>query len=218
MLETKANLRLLNYVMSHIDEYEFRVFIQYLLDVQTAYAVGVGRSRLLIDAFSMRLAHLGKTIHIATESSAPAFKKGDLLVAVSNTGETGMVVEIAKIAKNLGGTVLALTSHYESNLAKVADHSLIIPSVKKRLPKRLQEDYRIFPMGTLFEQASMLFFDLCIYELMQRLQILEVDMQKINMNLFVSYQRDLSDDVLQSFHENIQIEVMDKGPRVANTI
>jgi len=65
MLEIKANLRLLNHVMSHIDEHEFRVFIQYLLDVETAYAVGVGRSRLIIEAFSMRLAHLGKTIHLA---------------------------------------------------------------------------------------------------------------------------------------------------------
>lgn len=51
---------------------------------------------------------------------------GDVFFAISNTGETASVVEIARAAKNSGATVVALTGSEPSALTDVSDIAIVI--------------------------------------------------------------------------------------------
>ena len=55
-------------------------------------------------------------------------KKGDLLVAISTSGNAKNVLNAAKLAKAKGMRVLAMTGEGGGELAKVADLTLRVPS------------------------------------------------------------------------------------------
>src|SRR5690242_18419180 len=66
-----------------------------LLAIETANAIfllGEGRSGLVGRMFAMRLMHLGKQAYVVGETITPAIGRGDLLIAISGSGETGAVV------------------------------------------------------------------------------------------------------------------------------
>ncbi|MEM3146198.1 MAG: SIS domain-containing protein, partial [Archaeoglobaceae archaeon] len=97
---------------------------------------------------------------------------GDLLVAVSGSGETGYVVAIAKKAKEIGAKVVAITSAENSTLSKLSDFSVVL---KNRLDK---ETKRIAPMGTLFEVTALVFLDGTVAEIIEKKNLSEEDLAK----------------------------------------
>jgi 6-phospho 3-hexuloisomerase len=137
------------------------------------FLCGAGRSGFVARAFAMRLMHLGFSVHVVGEATAPAIEKGDLLVAVSGSGETYSIVGIADATKKKGAAIIAITSSPSSTLAKLAN---AIVQIKGRLPAIREKDYLarqmkgghepIAPMGTLFELSAMVFFDSLVEELM----------------------------------------------------
>ena len=71
--------------LSLVSEAHSREFCRELGRVRrrTVYITGVGRSGLVVHAFGQRLMHLGFDVHLAQEVTAPAIRRGDLLVACS---------------------------------------------------------------------------------------------------------------------------------------
>ena len=61
-------------------------------------------------------------------SSAAALGKDALAIAVSNTGETGEILDIVKLAKENGAKVLSMTANRYSHLAKLSDEVLVAAS------------------------------------------------------------------------------------------
>jgi D-sedoheptulose 7-phosphate isomerase len=53
---------------------------------------------------------------------------GDVLIAISGSGNSPNVLEAAKTAKVLGGTSIGLTGFNGGQLKDLVDHSLVIPS------------------------------------------------------------------------------------------
>lgn len=62
------------------------------------------------------------TIWESQTSMAKNLRKGDLLIAISDSGESKKLVKIAEIAKKNGVSVVAITGQATSNLSKYADH------------------------------------------------------------------------------------------------
>ena len=137
------------------------------------FVTGAGRSGLVARSFGMRLMHVGLTAHIPGETITPAAAKGDLIVAISTTGETGFTVYLADRAKKLGATVVAITSEADSALAKLADKVIIIPASSEDIVIR----------AAVFEHAASLCLDAVFNVLAEFLKLNIEDYRRHHANL-----------------------------------
>lgn len=129
---------------------------QLLTNARAVFVIGNGRSGLAIQMAAMRLMHLGLTVHVAGEVTAPAIGSGDVLLAVSGSGTTGSVVSAADVAKKVGASVLAITTAPESPLAQRADEVLVLAAADKQdHSASITSQYA----GSLFEQSVLLASD-----------------------------------------------------------
>ncbi|MBF0447938.1 MAG: SIS domain-containing protein [Magnetococcales bacterium] len=67
---------------------------------------------------------------IFSEQMQPLFQSGDLLVAISASGNSPNILKAAELAKERGGTLFALVGFDGGALAKLADHCLLIKTPK----------------------------------------------------------------------------------------
>jgi 6-phospho-3-hexuloisomerase len=126
------------------------------------FAIGNGRSGLALRMAAMRFMHLGMAVHVVGETTTPAIKSGDLLLAVSGSGKTDTVVRAAQAATGRGAVVAAVTASGESPLASAADHVLLIPAAEKT--DRSGEKSGQYA-GTLFEQMTLVLLDAVFHTL-----------------------------------------------------
>ncbi|MEM3550441.1 MAG: 6-phospho-3-hexuloisomerase [Candidatus Bathyarchaeia archaeon] len=151
------------------------------------FVVGMGRSGFVGRAFALRLMNLGFNVYFLGETITPAAEKGDLLIAISGTGSTKIVLTAGAAAKEIGATVIAITSFPESPLGQLADLTVTIKGrTKAGWPK--EEDYLarqlmgerepLTPLGSIFENNCMVFLDGLIVELMQRMGRTEEDLRR----------------------------------------
>ena len=85
-------------------------FLDIIVSANNVFVTGAGRSGLAAKAFAMRLMHLGLSAYVVGETISPAIYEGDCILAISGSGETNTITSAAKISKNRGAKVLALTS------------------------------------------------------------------------------------------------------------
>ena len=147
--------------------------------------LGAGRSGLIGRAFAMRLMHLGFKVYVIGETITPSVGKGDLIVALSGSGTTKLVTTAAEIGKTVGAKIIAITSYPDSDLAKLADHVVMIKGRTKVADEKdyflrqlMGEHEPMAPLGTVFEISLMTFLDGVVVELMQRLGLTESELQK----------------------------------------
>src|SRR2546422_6069759 len=164
--------------IDHVSEREVSGFVELLVKEKSRriLVLGVGRSGLIGRAFAMRLMHLGFSVYVMGETITPAIGKGDLVIAISGSGTTKLAVTAATIGKEVGATVVAITSFPKSDLGRLADH---VVQVKGRTKVAEETDYftrqmtgvhePLAPLGTIFEIACTVFLDSLIVELMYRL-------------------------------------------------
>ncbi len=167
-----------------------RGFVDSLIAANKIFIYGAGRSGLVGKAFAMRLMHLDFNVYVVGETITPAFESGDLLIAISGSGETTSIVDAAKIAKKEGGKVVAVTSYANSTLGKIADVVVEIPGrTKDNVPtdyiaRQMLTKYKWkAPMGTLFEDSTMIFLDGITALLMATFQKTEKDMKRKHATL-----------------------------------
>lgn len=117
-----------------LDEETIDKFEDIIIESKNIFVTGAGRSGLAAKAFAMRLMHLGLSAYVVGETISPAIYEDDCIIAISGSGETNTIVSAAKIAKNRGSKVLAVTSYPESTLGKLSDAYVF---VKGRTKKKL---------------------------------------------------------------------------------
>ncbi len=172
-----------------INDSEVNTLINILLDAlqnnKKILIVGVGRSGLAGKAFAMRLMHLGFNVYVLGDTITPAVYEGDVVIAISGSGTTRLIITAASAAKEVHAKVIAITSHKDSPLAKIADYVVIVPGRTKiatesdyTIRQILGEHEPLVPLGTLFEITLNVFFDSLVAELMQRLGKTEQDLKK----------------------------------------
>ena len=175
--------------MESLNMDEVEEFIDTLLKAKDRkiFTIGMGRSGFVVRAFALRLMNLGFNVYVLGETITPAAEKGDLLIAVSGTGSTKMVLTASSAAKDIGAKVIAVTSFPESPLGRLADLSVTVKGrTKAGMP--VEEDYvarqiigerePLTPLGSIFENNSMVFLDSLIVEIMHRLGRTEADLKR----------------------------------------
>ena len=164
-------------------------FIELLLAAKDKkiFVIGMGRSGFVGRAFALRLMNLGFNVYFLGETITPAAGKGDLLIAISGTGTTKMVLTASQAAKDIGATVVAITSFPESPLGQIADLVVTVrgrtkagwPREEDYLARQLMgEREPLTPLGSIFENNCMVFLDALIVELMHRMGKTEEDLRQ----------------------------------------
>ncbi len=162
----------------------------YVNDNAKVLVMGAGRSGLVGRAFAMRLMHLGFNAYVLGDTIVPSVGKRDAVIAISGSGRTKLIVTAAEAAKQVGAKVIAITSFPDSPLGKIAD---IVVEIPGRTKIAIEEDYfarqilgihePLAPLGTLFEDTAMIFFDGVIVELMMRLGKSEDELKARHANI-----------------------------------
>ncbi|AKD04949.1 6-phospho-3-hexuloisomerase [Pontibacter korlensis] len=135
---------------------EVAKIIPFIQDAERIFIVGAGRSGLSLHSAAMRLMHLGLSVFVVGETTTPAIRKGDLLLAASGSGTTSSIVKAAEKAVSSGAKVVALSTTANSPLATLAAHVAVVPAAQKQdHGTTVSEQYA----GSLFEQAILLLTD-----------------------------------------------------------
>ncbi|WNY24846.1 6-phospho-3-hexuloisomerase [Methanolapillus millepedarum] len=149
------------------------------------FVVGAGRSGLMGKAFAMRLMHMGFDAFVIGETITPSVKEDDVVIAISGSGGTASVLHVANKAKSLNAGVIGITSKSGSDLGKISNVNVILPS-KSRAdaiePKAGAVNQKSGPMGTSFEILTLIFLDSVVVELIEITKASEEEMRKRHAN------------------------------------
>jgi 6-phospho-3-hexuloisomerase len=121
----------------------------------------------------MRLMHAGLRAYIPGETITPAAGAGDLLVALSCTGETGFTGYMARRAHDHGASITVVTSEPNSALARQADRVVHLPVEAETIVTR----------AAVFEHTASLCLDAVFSLLSERLRIDEETYRRRHANL-----------------------------------
>ena len=149
-----------------IAEEEAEKLLNTVLEANKVFTAGSGRSGLMAKSFSMRLMHMGIDAYVIGETATPNFKKDDLLIISSGSGETKTLLPLAQKARDIGGTTAAVTLSPDSSLGRLADFTVTLPGSPKDQTEG--DGTTIQPMGSLYEQTLLLFYDAIILGIMDK--------------------------------------------------
>ena len=181
----KAILDNIEKAQEFLDEKALDEFENTIIAANNVFVTGAGRSGLAAKAFAMRLMHLGLRAYVVGETISPAINGDDCIVAISGSGETNTIVSAAKISKNRGAKVLALTSYPDSTLGQLADSYILVKGRTKKevddenyMKRQIHGNYTsLTPLGTAFELTTLVFLDAIVSELMEKMEQTESDLK-----------------------------------------
>jgi 6-phospho-3-hexuloisomerase len=158
----------INEVLDNIDKINSEKAEQLVDEIFAAskiFVAGKGRSGLMLQAFAMRLMHLGFQAYVVGEVVTPAVNEEDLVIFGSGSGETESLIVLAHKAKNLGMKVALITIFPKSSLGNCADLVIKINGKSDKVESGFNS---IQPAGGLFEQSMLIFLDAVIIRLAER--------------------------------------------------
>lgn len=178
-------------VLRGVSEDERRAFVRALGEARAVFVTGAGRSGLVARMFAMRLAHLGLRAHVVGDATAVAAGSGDVLVAVSGSGRTESTLETVRRAVGHGVRVALVTGAVLSPLTQAAHVRVLLPPTMPTTGAPPTTDAAappdphalLQPMRTLFEQATLLFCDLAVLDLMAARGATAGDLERRHANL-----------------------------------
>lgn len=147
-----------------IDETTADLLARELLQAGKIVCFGLGREGLMIRAFCMRLMHLGLNAHVAGDVTAPPIGQGDVLLAAAGPGDLLLVRSMIQLAHGAGARVVVVTAQPDGPEPRAADVVVHIPA------QTMADDHgssRLLPMGTAFEIAMLIYFDLVAQQLQE---------------------------------------------------
>ncbi|MFC1727883.1 6-phospho-3-hexuloisomerase [Nanoarchaeota archaeon] len=174
---TKEIEKELKDVLDKIDSEKTSELIDLIANRNKVFLTGSGRSKLVAEAFAMRLTQLGLQAEIVGLPTTPAALKDDMLIVVSGSGETETTYEVVENAKEQGLFICCITASLDS---KIADKSDLVIELKTGDKEKTES---IEPLGSLFEQAALLYLDSIVVSLMEKLGISEEELRKRHASL-----------------------------------
>jgi len=137
-------------------------------ELQAAHRIatyGVGREGLMMRALCMRLMHLGLDAHVVGDMTTPHLGKGDLLFVSAGPGTFSTVNALLGVARNAGARTAVITAQPDGAAPRAADTVI-------HLRAQTMADDRVgasvLPMGSLYEAAMLVFFDVVSILLRER--------------------------------------------------
>lgn len=164
--------------LAAVDAEDVEKLKQAVMTAPGIFVTGKGRTGLHMQAFAMRLMHLGLSVHVLGEITTPALQSKDLLLIGSGSGSTAALVGYATKAKQINAVIGLLTAVEATPLIALADYVVRIPSQAKQ-----DSGLSILPMGSLFELTLSMVLDIIVLQLMDELHITSDQMYNRHANL-----------------------------------
>ncbi len=143
-------------------------------------AYGVGREGLMMRALAMRLYHLGLDAHVVGDMSCPPVGAGDLLIVSAGPGDFSTVAGLVGVATAAGARTACVTAQPTGAVPVSCDAVLVIPA------QTMADDHApasVLPMGSLFEGAQYLVFEMLILALRDHIGATAAAMRARHTNL-----------------------------------
>jgi 6-phospho-3-hexuloisomerase len=163
-------------VLSGVATGDFTRLASLLAGAPRVFVYGVGRNGLMLQAFSMRLAHLGLDAHFVGQLAAPPTRPGDVLVAAIALGTLPTADAVLTAGRRAGAILAVITARPAA--VREADLVLCLPAQTMEDPPASP-----LPLGGAFELALHLLCELLIADLMARLGRTEADLRARHANL-----------------------------------
>jgi 6-phospho-3-hexuloisomerase len=164
---------------SQLENNAYQTFGESVTQATRVFVAGKGRSGFIANSFAMRLNQLGKVSYVVGETTTPSISSNDLFIIISGSGSTEHLRILAEKANSINGAQVALiTTKSDSKIGQLSDLSVILPAGTKH-----DAEGSIQPLGSLFEQSSLMFLDSVVLGLMSEDDIDEITMQQNHANL-----------------------------------
>jgi 6-phospho-3-hexuloisomerase len=155
-------LRELETVALTLDDAQVEAACQTIAKASKIVLYGCGREGLMMRALAMRLHHLGLIVAMQGDMAAPPLGKGDLFLCSAGPGELSTVTALMGVAQRDGAKVLMMTAEPDKPSPARSDQLLVIPA---QTMARDQGGTSTLPMGSLFEGAMFLVFEIMVLRL-----------------------------------------------------
>jgi 6-phospho-3-hexuloisomerase len=129
-----------------------------ILKARRIACYGVGREGLMMKALCMRLMHLGLDAHFVGDMTTPPIGNGDLLIESAGPGAFSTVLALLGVAHRAGARVMIITAQPEGDAPQKADIIIELPA--QTMANDQGASAGLLPMGSLYEAAQLVFFDL----------------------------------------------------------
>ncbi|MEE9322016.1 MAG: SIS domain-containing protein [Granulosicoccus sp.] len=143
---------------------------------------GGGREKLQIMGFAMRLYHMGLNAAVEGDMNTPPVRKGDLFIVTVGPGEISTALALLGVAKEAGASVLVITAQPGGRAADYADLVLHLPA-QTMADDQGEQKTSVLPMGSLYEGALFVLFEVMVLKLLGKLKINTEAMRANHTNL-----------------------------------
>ena len=150
--------------LAKVDEAEIDHACKMLAAARRIGVHGCGREGLQMKGFAMRLFHLGLPVAVVGDMTMPALGAGDVFFASSGPGETGTVLTLLRTARAAGAANLVITAQTMADDQGARRTSVL-------------------PMGSLFEGAMFLLFEIMVLRIKDLLAVDDDAMRARHTNM-----------------------------------
>lgn len=168
-------------VFEHLDEAATARANAAILQAGKIALYGVGREGLQIKGFAMRLFHLGLKVAMVGDMTTPPLGKGDLLIVSAGPGHFSTVEALIGVARRDGAKIMVVTAQPQGSCARAADIVLHLPA--QTMANDQGPANSVLPMGSLYEGAQFILFEIMILQLREALGMAPDAMRANHTNL-----------------------------------
>ncbi len=169
-------------VFEKVNDAEVAKALDMIAKAKRIVVFGGGRERLQIMGFAMRLYHMGLPVAVEGDMTTPPVGKGDLFMVTCGPGEISTALALMGVAKQAGAAILFITAQTKSRGSALADFVLTIPAQTMADDQGAKKS-SVLPMGSLFEGALFVLFEVMVLMLREKLKVDPEIMRSNHTNL-----------------------------------
>lgn len=169
-------------VFASLDDTQVDALVERLARARRIVVFGGGRERLQIMGFAMRLFHMGLQASVEGDMTTPAVGKGDVFLVTCGPGYISTALALVGVAKDAGADICLITAQRQGRLGPLSDFILHLPA-QTMADDQGDRKTSVLPMGSLFEGALFVLFEVMVLKLKARLNISADAMRANHTNL-----------------------------------
>ncbi len=168
-------------VFARLDDAAVDEAVRRIASARRVVLYACGREKLQIMGLCMRLHHMGFDVAMTGDMTTPPVGKGDLFLTVCGPGYVSTTQALMGVARDAGAATLVVTAVPKGPTSSLADFVLLLPA--QTMADDQGATRSVLPMGSLFEGALFILFEVMVLKLMALKKITYEDMRQRHTNL-----------------------------------
>jgi 6-phospho-3-hexuloisomerase len=168
-------------VFERIDDAPVQRAVEAIAAARRIALYGCGREGLQIRGLCLRLFHLGLQASMVGDMTTPPLGPDDLLIVSAGPGHFSTVMALMGVAKGAGAKTMVITAQPSGACPQAADYVVAVPA--QTMADNRGATASVLPMGSLFEGAEYILFEVMILRLREMLGATPEAMRARHTNL-----------------------------------